>query len=132
MSHVRRVERHDGQSHWTIRGPAELPIDFDAVITMNVPNEVLAWKSVDGEPIRHSGIVRFEARAGGRTRITVRMTYNPPAGLLAHGIASALGVDPKKALDDDLLRFKSLLEEGKASAGGRTARLDEVMSSAAR
>jgi uncharacterized membrane protein len=63
----------------------------------------------------------------GHTRITVRMSYNPPAGLLAHGIASVLGVDPKTALDDDLLRFKSLLEHGKASVPGRTTHLNEVM-----
>jgi uncharacterized membrane protein len=130
MSHVRTVERHDGQSHWSIRGPAEVPIEFDSVTTMIVPNEVIAWKSADGESIRHSGIVRFEPRDGGGTRITVRMTYTPPTGLLAHGIASALGADPKKALDDDLLRFKSLLEHGKASVGGRTTELEEVMTPA--
>jgi uncharacterized membrane protein len=129
MSHVRSVERRNGGSHWTIRGPAEVPIEFDAEVTRNVPNELLAWKSMDGEPIRHSGIVRFEPRGHNRTRITVRMTYNPPAGLLAHAIASVLGADPKTALDDDLLRFKSLLEQGKASVGGRTTKLEEVMSS---
>jgi uncharacterized membrane protein len=48
------------------------------------------------------------------------MTYNPPAGALGHAVASLLGSDPKRAMDEDLLRFKSLLEEGKASARGRT------------
>jgi uncharacterized membrane protein len=128
MSHVRSVERRgDDTSHWTVAGPAGLPVEFDAEVTKYVPNEVIAWKSVEGEPVRHAGIVQFEPRRGGRTRITVRMTYNPVGGLLAHGIASLLGADPKHALDEDLVRFKSLLEHGKTSAHGQETRLEEVM-----
>jgi uncharacterized membrane protein len=127
MAHVRRVERSDGQSHWVVGGPAELPIEFDAVVTRQIPNEVIAWKSVEGQPMRHAGIVRFEPRPEGRTRITVRMTYNPPAGLLAHGVAQLMGADPKKALDDDLLRMKSLLEEGKTSVAGHETKVEDVL-----
>lgn len=128
MSHVRSIERRgDVTSHWTIVGPAGLPVRFDAVVTKYVPNEVIAWKSAEGEPIRHAGVVQFEPRPGDRTRITVRMTYNPVGGLLAHGIASLMRADPKHALDEDLPRFKSLLEHGKTSAHGQETRLSAVM-----
>ena len=43
------------------------------------------------------------------------MTYNPPGGVAGHAIAALFGADPKSAMDDDLLKLKSLLEQ---SAGG--------------
>lgn len=127
MSHTRQVERRGGdRSHWTIGGPGGVPIEFDAVVTRRVPGEVLAWKSAEGEPVRHAGIVRFEPRGADRTRITVRMTYNPPAGLLSHAVASLMGGDPKQALVDVLVRFKSLLEAGRTRADGQEAPLLEL------
>jgi hypothetical protein len=55
------------------------------------------------------------------------MTYNPPAGLLGHGVAALLGADPKRALDDDLLRFKSLLEHGRTTTDGGRTYLGDVL-----
>jgi uncharacterized membrane protein len=43
------------------------------------------------------------------------VTYNPPLGAIGHAVAALFGSDPKKQLDDDLLRLKSLVEQGKAS-----------------
>ena len=37
----------------------------------------------------------------------------PPAGALGHTVASLFGVDPKRAMDEDMVRLKYLLEEGK-------------------
>jgi len=37
-------------------------------------------------------------------------------GALGHAVAALLGADPKKQLDEDLLRLKSLLEREKASS----------------
>jgi uncharacterized membrane protein len=54
------------------------------------------------------------------TRVHVQMRYTPPAGAVGHGLAALLGADPRRALDEDLVRFKSLLEEGKTSVRGQT------------
>jgi uncharacterized membrane protein len=54
------------------------------------------------------------------------MSYNPPAGAIGHALATALGSDPRRALDAALVRMKSLLEEGKATAHGRAISRDEV------
>ena len=44
-----------------------------------------------------------------------------------HAVASAFGVDPKRALDEDLVRFKSIMEEGKTSTrSGGQVNLDDV------
>jgi uncharacterized membrane protein len=93
-----------------------------------VPNEVIAWKSVEGSPIGNAGIIRFQRNEKGGTRVDVRMTYNPPAGAIGHAVASFFGADPKHAMDDDLVRLKSLLEDGKTSAHGREIERDELVS----
>jgi uncharacterized membrane protein len=70
--------------------------------------------------------VRFEALDDNTTRLQVRIAYHPPAGALGHAIARLFGRDPKHQLDDDLLRFKSLLENGKARGRGRQVSRQEI------
>jgi uncharacterized membrane protein len=78
-----------------------------------VEPEHIAWRSEPGSPVQHAGSVRFDEQAGG-TRVTVRLSYHPPAGALGHTVASLLGCDPKHDLDADLMRMKSFIETGVA------------------
>jgi uncharacterized membrane protein len=125
--YVRGAGDTDGsRSHWGVSGPAGAPIEWDAVVTRLVPNEVVAWRTEPGAVIQHAGIVRFEPVADGQTRIDIRLSYNPGAGAVGHVVASLFGVDPKQAMDDDLVRFKSLLETGRTSARGDQVTREEV------
>jgi len=54
------------------------------------------------------------------------MSYNPPGGALGHGLATLLGSDPKRAMDEDLVRFKSLLEAGRTRAHGERVTREEL------
>lgn len=112
MSKVIEVRDHgNGQSHWVVEGPGGVRFEWDAVITRQVPNELLAWKSVPGSAVQSAGIVRFMPNDD-QTSIDIKLSYNPPAGALGHGIASMLGSDPKTLMDADLMRMKSLIETG--------------------
>jgi uncharacterized membrane protein len=111
---VRQSGRTD-QSHWTVAGPAGAPVEFDAEVTTWIPNEALGWRTVKGSPIAHEGLVRFEPTRDGRTRIHIRMSYNPPGGWIGHTLATAFGADPKTSLDADLARVKTLLETGRVA-----------------
>lgn len=127
MSHVREVEDlGNGRSRWTVDGPAGVPVSWNAVITQKVDNEVLAWRSEEGAVVGNAGIVRFTTNEKGGTRIDIRMTYNPPAGAMGHAVASFFGSDPKTALDEDMVRFKTLIERGKATADGETVTREEL------
>lgn len=129
MSHLKEVRgTSEGRSHWVAAGPAGTAVEWDAVTTEWVPHEVIAWKSVEGSTIENSGRVRFRPDERGGTSIEVRMSYNPPAGVIGHTVASLLGVDPRSAMDEDMVRLKSLLEEGKASAEDGQVRLEELPS----
>jgi uncharacterized membrane protein len=114
MTHVREVRATnvEGQSHWTVEGPAGVPIEFDAVITRFEPNTVIAWKTVEGSPVAHAGIVHFEPDGMQGTRVHIRFSYNPPAGAIGHAVAALLGEDPKSMMDEDLARMKTLVETG--------------------
>lgn len=108
-----RPSTRDRQSHWTVAGPAGVPVEFDAEISTVVPNQAFGWRTIEGSAVAHAGLVRFEPADGGQTRVHIRMSYNPPGGWLGHGIAAAFGVDPKRSLDEDLARMKTLLETGR-------------------
>jgi uncharacterized membrane protein len=113
MSHVRSVRTAgDTRSHWVVDGPAGVPVEFDTIVTEFVPNEVIAWKSEPEAAIRNAGRVRFQPTPNGGTRVEIRFTYNPPAGALGHTAAEFLGADPKRMMDDDLARMKTMIETG--------------------
>jgi len=116
MTHVDEVSVDaEGRSRWKVKGPAGLHFEWRAVVTRRVPNKLLAWRSEAGTSVENAGVVHFEPTPRGGTRVDIRLAYNPPAGAIGHAFARLLGVDPKRQMDDDLLRFKSLLERGKAT-----------------
>jgi uncharacterized membrane protein len=83
MSHLREVRlTGDGRSHWVAEGPGGVPVTWDAETTGFAENEVIAWKSTGGAPVRNAGIACFQANPDGGTRIDIRFAYNPPAGAL--------------------------------------------------
>jgi uncharacterized membrane protein len=113
MTNVREVrDTGDDRSHWTIEGPAGVPVEWDAVVTRRVPNETLAWKSMEGATFENAGFVRFEPNADGTTRVDVKLSYNPVAGERGHALAKLFGADPKWQMHEDLMRMKTLIETG--------------------
>jgi uncharacterized membrane protein len=127
MAHLRDVRQVDeGRSHWVAVGPAGVPLEWDALITDWVPNQFIGWRSAEGSPVETSGQVRFRAVSDSETQIDVQLTYQPPAGAAGHAVAALLGVDPKRAMDEDLIRLKSLLEDQNTSTPVGSVRLEEV------
>jgi uncharacterized membrane protein len=120
----------EGRSHWSVAGPAGVPVEWDAQIANMVPNQMIAWESVPGSQVTQSGLVRFGPAPDGGTHVNVRMVYTPPAGLLGHAVASLMGVNPKQSMDEDLLRFKSLIERGQVGTDSGAVTREEVQQSA--
>jgi uncharacterized membrane protein len=117
MSNLREVrDLGGGRSHWVVRGPGGVPIEWDAVITEQVPGEILAWRSRPGSMLENAGAVRFRPEGAG-TRVDLRLCYSPPAGGAGQAVAELLGADPRAKLNEDLGRLKSLLEGAGRSVG---------------
>ena len=110
MDHVKEITEQNGISSWKVAGPAGSSMEFQSHITRDIPNESIAWETIPDSQVHHTGIVRFEENWDGGTRVTVQMTYMPPAGVVGHKVAELFGVDPRQAMQDDLMRLKALLE----------------------
>ena len=110
MSHIREVEDlGGGRSHWSVSGPGGLPIEWNAVLTQQVPQEVIAWRSESESMLENAGVIRFAASGRG-TRVNLRFCYHPPAGGAGQAVAELLGSDPRGKLNEDLGRMNALLE----------------------
>jgi uncharacterized membrane protein len=120
MAAVESVQpRGERRTHWRARGPAGVPVEWDAELVEDRPNERIAWRSVDGAPFGHAGVVRFEPAPGGRgTVVTVEMEYRPPGGTVTAAAAKLIGHAPEQQLHEDLRRFKQLMETGQIAVAG--------------
>lgn len=115
MEHVREVQVNGDRSRWKVDGAPGTTVSFEVETTRLEPNRLLAWRTLPDQAIRHEGVIKFE-EADGATRVHVQMSYHPPAGMVGHAIARILGWDPKKRMDEDFIRMKALLENGRTRA----------------
>lgn len=77
MANVREVrDNRNDTSHWVVAGPMGVPVEWDAIVTRDVPNELLAWKSVEGASVESAGIVRFGQNEDGTTSVQIRLSVN--------------------------------------------------------
>jgi uncharacterized membrane protein len=114
MRHVKSVEvLDDRRSRWTAKAPAGMSVHWDAEIVQDQESEWLAWRSLPGSQVEHSGSVRFAPAPGARgTEVRVQMEYMPPAGRFGRVIAMMFGEEPEQQIREDLRRFKQLMETG--------------------
>lgn len=114
MKHLELVTpMGDGKSHWKATAPAGASVEWDAEITADEPGRRLAWHSVGDADVDNAGEVRFERAPGGRgTIVRVRLQYRPPGGMAGALVAKLFGEEPSQQIDDDLRRFKQLVETG--------------------
>jgi hypothetical protein len=70
---------------------------------------------------RTSGSVRFEETPGGSTKVRVSLKYDPPGGKLGSLVARLFGENPEQQIDEDLARFKQIMETDAAYSSGRGA-----------
>jgi len=114
MSHLQSV-RVDGQrrSHWKTKGPAGTSVEWDAEMTEDRPNELIAWRSMAGADVQNRGRVQFAAAPGGRgTEVRVQLDYRPPAGAAGALMARLFGEAPEQQIGRDLRQFKAVMETG--------------------
>jgi uncharacterized membrane protein len=115
MHNVRDVRPiADNRSHWVVAGPAGVPVQWTAEVTRVIPGELIEWRSISDSDVRHEGAVRFVGNGDAGTRVSVQLSYLPPAGAFGHAVATMFGADPKSEMDADLLRMKSMIETGHA------------------
>jgi uncharacterized membrane protein len=113
----------DTRLHWVAEFGGKQH-EWDAKIVEQVPDQRVAWRSVDGKGV--DGVVTFTPLGPDGTRIEVEMSWETE-GML-ESLGSALGADDRR-VKGDLERFKELIESqgvetgawrGEVRAGQRT------------
>jgi|GEM_PF-942317 uncharacterized membrane protein len=102
----------EGRSHWKVKAPIGLSVEWDARVAQDIPNEMIAWESIDGD-VQNTGSVRLRPAAGNRgTEVELETQVKPKAGLVGAKIAKLFEAIPKTQMMNDLRRFKQLIEIG--------------------
>jgi len=103
----------NGRTRWRARGPAGTSVEWESEVVADDRDEQIAWRSVGGSDIYHSGKVRFaDAPRGLGTVVTVELDYAPPGGKIAAALLKMFRKEPGQQVGDDLRRLKQVLEVG--------------------
>jgi len=102
VEQVRQLD--DKRLHWVaeIAGHRH---EWDAELYEQIPDQQIAWRSISGT--RNEGAVRFEALPENRTRVYVRLSFEPVGAMEKAGAALGLASSRVKG---DLKRFKEFIE----------------------
>ena len=121
MNHVKSVTQIDERrSSWVVKGPLGTDLEWTAQILSDREGELIAWESLPGAEVQNAGSVRFESAGDGRTEVRVSLQYQPPAGVLGATVAKLFGEAPEQQLEEDLARFKTIIEsEAVAAVAGQ-------------
>jgi uncharacterized membrane protein len=119
MNHLESVTVTGGdRSHWVAKAPAGTTVEWDAEVYNEKEGELIAWRTLEGSQVASAGSVRFEEAPGGQsTLVRVSLKYDPPAGKIGALVARLFGENPEQQIDEDLERFRQLMETGNADAG---------------
>lgn len=112
MDGVEQVQQLDATHlHWKvdISGSTQ---EWDAVVTEQIPDERVAWKSTTGQP--NSGVVTFHRLGPDETRVTVQLEWQPEGA--TEKVGSMLGFGGRQ-VTQDLESFKQFIEERGAPTG---------------
>ena len=124
------------QSHWTAQLPgANTPIEWDAEITEDIPNQRISWRATRTPALTLEGSVSFESAPAGRGAfVRTQMDFDHPGRTLLSPAARLTGKHPEQVMYKSLRRLKQLMETGEvittegqpAGRRGATTWLDAI------
>jgi uncharacterized membrane protein len=106
-------EISDKKSHWIVRLKSGLQFEWDAEITDEIPDQLIAWKSLGKSVVEMVGTVTFEPAPANRgTIVHLVMNYHIPGGKVGELAGKVTGEDPTNLTLTNLRRLKAYLETG--------------------
>lgn len=109
VEEVRQID--DNHLHWRAQFAGQ-EVEWDAEIIEQVPDRLVAWRSIGGMSVE--GQVTFSPLSAERCRVDARIDYQPEGLLQKTG--DALGFVSRR-IEGNLERFKELLETQKVPTG---------------
>jgi len=112
MSGVKEIHQlTDAELHWKV-AVAGAEREFDARITEQIPDERIAWRSLDGP--EQAGVVTFHRLDDDSTRVRLQLEWDPDG--FVEKVGSVLQLDDAQ-VRMDLMRFKELIESNGFETG---------------
>ena len=113
MDNIESVTKiNEVRSHWVIKAPAGTSVEFNSLVTEDIPGRLIAWKSEEGASVPNRGRVEFiETSSGTGTNVRATISYDPPAGAFGRVVAKLFQREPGVQARQDLDRLKALLEK---------------------
>lgn len=103
-------------SHWVVKAPGGMTVEWDAIITVDRPGELISWKAAPGASIDNHGTVEFrDAPLHRGTEVHLTVIYRPPGGAIGRLAAKLTQLEPGIQARRDLKRFKMLVEAGEVA-----------------
>ena len=109
IEEVRQVD--DTHLHWKASFSGH-EVEWDAVITEQLPDERVAWKATDGKA--NAGVVTFHRLSDQSSRVMVQIEHESDG--LMERVGSALGADTRE-VKSSLQSFKELVERRHSASG---------------
>ena len=101
----------DTKVHWVAEIAGQRR-EWDAEITEQVPDERIAWRSIEGAA--NAGVVTFHRLGEGKSKVMLQLEFEPEGALEQAG--DKLGMVKGKA-KGDLKRFKTFIESRGRESG---------------
>lgn len=106
----------DTRSRWVAKAPAGQTAEWEAVITEDVPDRSIVWRSVEESDIKTAGVISFTPLDHDRgTIVEVIVEYVPPFGALGAALSKVTGDDPQTQVRRAVHRFRQVMETGEAA-----------------
>lgn len=112
MTHVKSVQEvGDNLSHWVVNVMRGMELEWDARITVDRPNEMIAWETLPESTLQNRGYVKFIPTAYG-TEVSVSLEYDPPAVMGGELAGRAVKFIAEQQIKEEIRNFKRLMETG--------------------
>src|SRR5262249_803729 len=111
MNHLEEVRvLSPTRSHWVAKAPVGTKVEWEAEVTHDQENELIAWRSLEGSTVANAGPVGVLQFAAHETQVRVSLEYAPAGGRLGAFIATLFGENPEQQITEDLAQFKHMME----------------------
>jgi uncharacterized membrane protein len=105
------------KSHWVGVTAGGATIEWDSEITEDIPNRLIAWRTIGRAPIGVGGRITFTpAPADKGTVATVEMEFSSKGSILGEPVEMLIAHLPEREVRETLRRFKELMEAGEIPA----------------
>jgi uncharacterized membrane protein len=117
MGYVESVQTLDDKiAHWKLKLPGGMKVEFDVEVYKDIPNEVIAWRSLDGSELPNGGTVSFRPAPANRgTQVHLVVEFVPPAGVLGRTVLKLFNDAPAQYIGQYLRELKQVMETGEKS-----------------